>query len=699
MTSQGNPLNKGRLGVDIGGTFTDVVLEFQDQRFTRKVLTTNDNPVSACMRGIAETMHEAQTDPSDINTIIHGTTLATNAVIERKGAITSLVTTEGFRDTIEIGTEGRPEQYDINIVKPEPLVPRRRRFVVSERLNSAGEVLLELDESSLDALLPALDRANTEALAVGFLHSYVNPIHEVRTRDFFAKHRPAWSISLSSEVSPEFREFERFSTTCANAYVQPMVSSYLADFNNALKSQGFSCPLMLMLSNGGLTNIKTAQQFPVRLIESGPAGGAIFAGDVARRCNVDRAISFDMGGTTAKVCMLDDGRAQSSRRFEVGRVYRFRKDSGIPLRIPVIDMVEIGAGGGSVAHVDELGRLAVGPESAGSSPGPACYGLGGKRPTVTDANLLMHRIDPDGFAGGKMALDANAASQAMVAGVSSILELGTVSAAFGVTEMVCENMASAARVHAIESGKNANDRTLIAFGGAAPLHACQLADKLGISRILVPANAGVGSAVGFLRAPVAYEVVRTLFQSLERFDCELTDRVNAEMQSEARHHVEAATGTGVPLSYRRRAYMRYRGQGHEIPVETPVGSLGADAPAMLQSLFDQEYRKVFGRNVGGVATGEIVSWSVMVSSPPHPDLVEPPAARTRLRSTAREVFDSVAESMKAFAVVARKDLNADQTIDGPAIIVEDETSIIVSSSFDARVLPGGDINLVRRLGK
>ena len=687
------------MGVDIGGTFTDVVLEFQDQRFTRKVLTTNDNPVSACMRGIAETMREAQTDPSDINTIIHGTTLATNAVIERKGAITSLVTTEGFRDTIEIGTEGRPEQYDINIVKPEPLVPRRRRFVVSERLNSAGEVLLELDESSLDALLPALDRANTEALAVGFLHSYVNPIHEVRARDFFAERRPAWSISLSSEVSPEFREFERFSTTCANAYVQPMVSSYLADFNNALKSQGFSCPLMLMLSNGGLTNIKTAQQFPVRLIESGPAGGAIFAGDVARRCNVDRAISFDMGGTTAKVCMLDDGRAQSSRRFEVGRVYRFRKDSGIPLRIPVIDMVEIGAGGGSVAQVDELGRLAVGPESAGSSPGPACYGLGGKRPTVTDANLLMHRIDPDGFAGGKMALDANAASQAMVAGVSSILELGTVSAAFGVTEMVCENMASAARVHAIESGKNANDRTLIAFGGAAPLHACQLADKLGISRILVPANAGVGSAVGFLRAPVAYEVVRTLFQSLERFDSELTDRVNAEMQSEARHHVEAATGTGVPLSYRRRAYMRYRGQGHEIPVETPVGSLGADAPAMLQSLFDQEYRKVFGRNVGGVATGEIVSWSVMVSSPPHPDLVEPPATRTRLRSTAREVFDSVAESMKAFAVVARKDLNADQTINGPAIIVEDETSIIVSSSFDARVLPGGDINLVRRLGK
>ena len=511
--------SKVRVGIDIGGTFTDIALEVGDKRFTSKLLTTHEDPVIACMSGLETVTSAADVAPAGIDLIIHGTTLATNAIIERKGATTSMVTTEGFRDTIEIGTEGRPEQYDINILKPAPLVPRRRRFTVRERLNRDGEALLPLIEDDLEALLPALDAAETEALAIAFIHAYANPEHELRARDVFARKRPDWSISISSEISPEFREYERFSTTSANAYIQPLVSRYLTAFDQALEARGYRCPMMLMLSSGGLTTIETACRFPVRLVESGPAGGAIFAGDIASRLGIDEAISFDMGGTTAKICLLENGKAQTSRRFEVARVYRFRKDSGLPLRIPVIDMVEIGAGGGSIAHIDELGRLAVGPESAGSEPGSACYGLGGDKTTVTDANLLMGRIDPEGFAGGNMTLDRDAAVRAIQRDIGSAMALDDVTASFGVTEMVCENMASATRVHAIESGKNCEGRTLIAFGGAAPLHACQLADKLGIDRIIIPTHAGVGSAVGFLRAPIAYEIVHTLYQKARRLRC------------------------------------------------------------------------------------------------------------------------------------------------------------------------------------
>ena len=606
---------KGRIGVDIGGTFTDVVLEFNEKRYTRKILTTQENPSIACMDGIARVMQDACAKPDDIGVIVHGTTLATNAVIERKGSKVSLITTQGFRDTIEIGTEGRPEQYDINILKPSPLVPRRRRFTVPERLNRDGKALVSLQVESLESLLPSLDSAGTEALAIAFLHSYVNPVHELRARDFFARHRPDLPISLSSEVSPEFREFERFSTTCANAYVQPLMLRYLTEFDSMLHSSGFSCPLLFVLSSGGLTTIETAKKFPVRLIESGPAGGAIFACEIARKCKLEHAISFDMGGTTAKICMLDHYQAQTSRRFEVARVYRFRKDSGIPLRIPVIDMVEIGAGGGSIAHIDELGRLAVGPESAGADPGPACYPGGGGKPTVTDANLLMGRIEADGFAGGEIPLDVASASAAMANEVSSAIGLGETAAAFGVTEMVCENMASAARVHSIESGKNPQGRTLIAFGGAAPLHACQLAGKLGISRIVIPADAGVGSAVGFLRAPISYEVVQTVYQSLDDFDPMQTNQICEKMLEEAHRHVAAGVGKDVPTVVRRRAYMRYRGQGHEIAVNIPMETLDNDTAGMMQNIFDAEYKKVFGRNVGGIASGEVVSWSISVSSP------------------------------------------------------------------------------------
>ena len=688
-----------RVGIDIGGTFTDVALEVGGRRFTSKVLTTTDNPALACMEALEEGLAGSRTEPSGVDVIIHGTTLATNAVLERKGAVTSLLTTEGFRDTIEIGTEGRPEQYEINIVKPRPLVPRRRRFTVAERLNSRGEVLIPLDEDALAALLPFLDAAGTESLAIGFIHSYVNPLHERLARDYFAKRRPAWSITLSSDVSPEFREFERFSTACTNAYVRPLIERYLDRFEASLRERGFRCPLLLMLSSGGLTTVETAKRFPVRLMESGPAGGAIFAGTIARAHRLDKVVSFDMGGTTAKICLIDAGTAQTSRRFEVARVYRFRKDSGIPLRIPVIDMVEIGAGGGSIAWLDELGRISVGPESAGAQPGPACYGFGGRAPTVTDANVVMGRISADHFAGGKVSLVPARAEEALQAAIGDAMGLSHDAAAFGVTEVVCENMASAARVHAIESGKNVDDRTLIAFGGAAPLHACQLADKLGIRRIVIPRDAGVGSAVGFLRAPIAYEVVRTLYQCVTDFDPELVNRMYDAMEDEATRYVRLGAGEGARLEIRRQAYMRYQGQGHEIAVELPPGRFGSDSGSALQTLLDRAYRRAFGRDIGAIAAAEVVAWSTTVRTAPHPDLRPDVCGNGRGEEPApgeRSIIDPSSREALAFRVHHRDALSPGDRVDGPAVVSEDETTTVVASQFVARILPGGEIELTSR---
>src|SRR5438876_4138406 len=514
----------GRLGVDIGGTFTDVALEVSDaigeRRFSAKILTTPEAPERAVIAAIREVLREAVLAPRDLSLIIHGTTLATNAIIERKGAKTALVTTEGFRDTIEIRHENRFEQYDVNIDLPPPLVPRRLHYVVPERINAQGGIVVPLDEGAVERLAERLAADRVDSVAIGFLHSFTNPAHEARARDILAAHLSNVTLTLSSEVSPEMREYERFSTACANAYVQPMMGRYLASLEELLRKEGFRCPLFLMLSGGGLTTVETAIRFPVRLVESGPAGGAIFASHIARQCGLDKVLSYDMGGTTAKICLIDEFQPQTSRAFEVARIYRFKKGSGLPLRIPVIEMVEIGAGGGSIARVDRLKRISVGPDSAGADPGPACYGRGGAAPTVTDADLLLGRIDPTGFSGGRMALDRAAAERAMQAHVAAPLDLALSLAAFGVSEIVDENMANAARVHAIESGKDARGRTLVAFGGAAPLHAARMADKLGLDRVLVPSNAGVGSAVGFLRAPIAYEIVRSQLQRLGAFDSE-----------------------------------------------------------------------------------------------------------------------------------------------------------------------------------
>ncbi len=588
-----------RLGVDIGGTFTDVALEVGDRRYTAKGLTTSRAPEQGVLAILGSVIAEAGIAPGDVRLIIHGTTLATNALIERKGAKTALLTTEGFRDVVEIRHENRFEQYDVNIDLPPPLVPRRLRLPIRERIDAQGDVLVPLEETSISRAIDTLAAKQVEAVAVGFLHSFINPDHERRVGDALARQLPDLFVTLSSDVSPEMREYERFSTACANAYLQPLIGSYLAKLERELARAGFRCPMLLMTSGGGITTAETAIRFPVRLVESGPAGGAIFAACIARQHGLDQVVSFDMGGTTAKICFIDQAWPQTARMFEVARIYRFVKGSGLPLRIPVIEMVEIGAGGGSIASVDTLGRISVGPQSAGSEPGPVCYRRGGREPTVTDADVALGRIDPVTFSGGKMALDTAGAKGAIAERIGAKLRLSTEHAALGISEVVDENMANAARVHAIESGKDVRSRTLIAFGGAAPLHAARVAAKLGIGRVLVPANASVGSAVGLLRAPVAYEIVRGRLMRLPDFDAAAANSLLAEMRAEA----EAIVRRGAPaaeLNEQRSAFMRYRGQGHEIAVALPVRDFTAADRSTIAALFEDAYRRLYSRPIPGV---------------------------------------------------------------------------------------------------
>ncbi len=684
-----------RLAVDIGGTFTDLALEKGGRRVTAKVLTTPEAPERGVMEGVRAILAQAGIGPADVAILIHGTTLATNAIIERKGARTALVTTQGFRDVLAMGNESRYDQYDLNIALPEPLVPRHLRLPVAERLDNAGRVLLKLDEAGVRALVPVLRREAVQSVAVGFLHSFVNAAHERRAREILEAELPGVPVSISSEVSPEMREWERFSTTAANAYVQPLMASYLTRLAGELKGIGLEAPVFLMLSGGGLTTIETACRFPIRLVESGPAGGAIFSAHVARECGLGSVLSFDMGGTTAKVCLIDDFRPQTSRTFEVARVGRFRKGSGLPLRIPVIEMVEIGAGGGSLAHVDSLGRIGVGPESAGAMPGPACYGRGGTKPAVTDANLALGRYDGARFAGGTMTLDEGAAKAALGEHVGAKLGLAPEMAALAVVEMVDENMANAARVHAIESGKGYDGRTMIAFGGGGPVHGFRVAEKVGIERVLVPSGAGVGSAIGFLRAPVGYEVVRSLYQRFRTFDVAAVNALLDDMVREA-ESVVAAGSFGAPTRQSRIAFMRYVGQGHEIAVTLPARTLGeADVPA-IRAAYDAEYSRFYDRPVPG-SDVEIMSYAVVVATvPPDTPAVAPVAGgAAAVPVGSQRVRDSVTGEVADWAVYDRAALSPGAAVAGPAVIAEDETSTLVGPGWRASVTAQGYIELVR----
>ena len=688
-----------RIGVDIGGTFTDVVLEKGQMRHIAKVLTTPRAPAEGVEQGIQSVLAASGVTPGEVSLIIHGTTLATNALIERKGVTTALVTTQGFRDSVEMGSESRFEQYDINMEKPLPLGPRRRRFAVPERLNAAGEVILELDEAAVTALVEPLKSQNVESIAIGFLHSYVNPAHERRAHEILAAALADVTFTLSSDVAPEMREYERFSTACANAYIQPIMAQYLRRLEAGLKSQGFGCPLFVMLSGGGVADIETGIRFPIRLVESGPVGGAIFSSYAAAECGLSQVLSFDMGGTTAKICVINDSKPHTERAFEVARAHRFLKGSGLPLRIPVIQMVEIGAGGGSLARIDFLGRIAVGPESAGAEPGPACYGQGGEAPAVTDADVVLGRIDPTAFAGGRLTLDAKLADAALTRDVGAALSLAPDMAALGVSEMVDENMASAARVHAIEIGASLTARTMIAFGGAAPLHAARLAEKLDIDRVLIPTNAAVGSAVGFLRAPVAYQVVKSAYQKISQFDAEAANEVLAAMQAEAREVVRRGA-PGAETEEKRTAYMRYLGQGHEVAVAFPARRWKAGDGTFIRQAFETAYEKTYGRIIPNLDL-ELVSWAVEVSA--TVDAPAPAGAAGEASAPApyanRRLLDAGSGQYVEAPAYRREELQPGSRVAGPAIIVEEDTSTVVSPTFDATVNALGYIVLERKNGE
>lgn len=676
-----------RLAADIGGTFTDVVLEVETPdgitQFTAKVLTTPQSPADAVLEGVEAVLAQALIDTGDIELVVHGTTLATNALIERRGARTALVCTEGFRDSVAMAHENRFEQYDIFMERPDPLVPRYLRLGVPERLSADGDVLIPLDGGAVHGLIPTLVENEIESVAIGFLHSYVDPRHEIEARSILLEALPHLSVTLSSEVCPEIREYERLSTACANAYVQPLMATYLTDLAEQLDKLGIAAPLMLMLSNGGLCTLDTAVRSPVGLVESGPAGGALLAARIAAEHGVDELLSFDMGGTTAKLCLLTDGQPSTSREFEVARVYRFLKGSGLPLRIPVIDLVEIGAGGGSIISVDQLGRIEVGPESAGSEPGPACYGRGGLAPTITDADVLAGRIRAEWFAGGRLPLDLSAAAQAVADGVAGPLGIDNDAAVVGVGEMVVENMANAARVHAVDRGRDLGGGAMVAFGGAAPLHACRLAERLGTHTVIVPPGAGVGSAIGFLRAPVSYELVRTCHQQLDRFDREPVNRVLGELLTEARLVVSEADGSAA-LVETLYASMRYRGQGHEIEVELPLTQFGPGDEAVLLDAFDRAYRSLYTRVIPGMVA-EVLTWRVKVSTlVPPPEPVADPAPRALVASRHERVLDPD-DGWLDFAVFRRADLKPGDCFTGPALVVEDQTTTVVSPRFDARI--------------
>ena len=687
---------KIRLGVDIGGTFTDVVLEKGKEIFSSKVLTTAEFPEIAILEGILDVAKKANIETSSISQIIHGTTLATNALIERKGARTALITTKGFRDVIEMRTESRFEQYDLNLVMPLPLISRDNRYVINERMSANGDVLIAISETEVTELVKILKTKNYQSIAIGFIHSYSNNSHEKWLKKMLAKQLPNTMISISSEVSPQMREYERFNTVCANAYVKPMMKSYLIRLQNILIKQKIICSIFLMHSGGGIISLKDATEYPVRLIESGPAGGAVFAATIAKKHNIRNIVSFDMGGTTAKICLIKNQKPKTSRVFEVARSYRFKKGSGMPISIPVIDMVEIGAGGGSLSYVDDLQQIRVGPQSAGSRPGPACYGLGGTLPSVTDADLLLGKLSVEYFAGGSIKLNKKNAEKSLEVNIGSKLNTSNKIAAYGVSEVVDENMANAARVHAVENGEDLSDFTMIAFGGAAPLHANRICEKLGVDEFIIPEGAGVGSAIGFLNAPFSFEATKSFYSKISNFNPRLTKKVFNQLQKEALTFVSSCDPE-EPIKLEFKVYMRYKGQGWEIPVYLREKETNELNGKELKKLFEREYKKIFGRVVDDIDI-EMTVWSVnaFTSSEKVPEIARIRGKNPLKILSKRSIFDPQLGKQVSAKVINRNELNKGDLIDGPAIITEDETTIVVMSNFKAVVQIDKSIRVSRK---
>lgn len=697
MSNKQNP----RLSVDIGGTFTDVVLMSSDGEIlsSAKTPTTHSNPSDGAMVGVLRVFEQSGVAIDQVGLFVHGTTLATNALIERRGADVACVTTEGFRDILEIGYERRYDQYDVMIDKPDLLVPRSRCFTVPERMSWQGQVLLPLNTGAIDELVEKIERSGVQALAIGLLHSYANDAHEVRLGELLQQRLPKLSISLSSEVSPEAREFDRLCTTIANAYIQPLMASYLDSLARQLAAAGLTSPILMITASGGMTTLDTAARLPIRLVESGPAGGAVLAAQIAEQCHADSVLSFDMGGTTAKLCLIDHYRPQQARHFEIARASRFIKGSGMPVRIPVIEMIEIGAGGGSIAGIDSLGRLKVGPQSAGSEPGPAAYGKGGQHATVTDADMAMGYLDAEHFAEGLLQLNATANEEALSAEVAQPLNVNVMQAAVGISEIVNENMANAARMHAVESGKDLGNRLMIAFGGNGPLHATRIARRAGIKRILIPPNPGVGSAVGFLFAPVSFEIVKSYYTLLEEIELSKLNTFLDGLITEATAIVKYAVPED-PLQHRRVAFMRYQGQGHEIEIELPDHVLEGNDISELRDRFEAEYRHQYSRPVPGMKI-EILNWGVSVSNKPERLSAEHKnkcSTDVKLLTDAltREITCDYTGDTVIARIYERSQLITGQTIDGPALIVEPQTTTMVSADFTAEVDTQKNILLSRR---
>ena len=675
----GKPL---RVGVDIGGTFTDLIaFDVRTGRLSLgKTLTTPTEPARGVIIGMMETLHTAGEEPSAVSGIVHGTTLVTNALIERKGAVTALLATDGFRDAVEIRREGRYDLYDLFIEMPTPLAPRRRRLGIRERVLADGSVYLPLDTAQLPEIVAQLRALGTEAVAVSLMHSYQNPDHERQIGEALATLAPEMIVSLSSEVVPEIREYERTSTTLANVYVRPLVERYLADLVTRLDDLGITdAPLFIMLSSGGTATVETARRFPIRLIESGPAAGALAAAYYGTLTGRADLLSFDMGGTTAKACLIENGEPLIASDFEVARVYRFKKGSGLPVRVPVIEMIEIGAGGGSVARVDTLGLLKVGPDSAGADPGPACYGRGGMEPTVTDADLLLGYLDPDFFLGGKMQLDRDAAARA-VARIAEPLGLGITEAAWGIHQVVNENMAGAARIHAVERGKDPRRYPVFAFGGAGPVHAYRVARILGAPELIVPLGAGVTSALGFLVAPLAFDYVRSYYARLDNLDWAKADALLTEMASEGAATLAEAGVTRTGLTFRRSAEMRYIGQGFEVSVPLPDGPLTPERLPEVQEAFAVAYRALYGRTAEGVPL-EVLTWRVVVSGPrPELALGSDTFGTANVRDAQkgeRRIYLPEHGGFTVAPVYDRYRLGTGATFSGPAVIEERECTVIL----------------------
>jgi N-methylhydantoinase A len=677
------------LGCDIGGTFTDFVLvdddtgEFQ----INKCLTTPSDPSDAVEEGIRGLLERVPGFMPKIDEIIHGTTLVINAIIERKGAKTALITTRGFRDVLELGREMRYDAYDIFAEYPEPLVPRSLRKEVAERVTADGRVIVKLNTEEVKQVLTGLCDSGIESLAVCLINSYENPSHEVQIKEIVKKIAPDLSLSTSFEVLPQIREYERTCTTTTNAYVKPITAKYLTKLSTRLESLGFKGKLFIMLSSGGITSVETAREYPVRIIESGPTAAVIASQHYGKMFQIKDMFCFDMGGTTAKSCLIQKGQAGLVSTFEVGRVQRFKKGSGLPIQVPVVDLMEIGAGGGSIARMSKMRLLQVGPESAGADPGPACYNRGGKNPTVTDADLVLGYLDPNYFLGGTMPLDKSAAEKAIEEKVAKPLETQVTEAAFGIHDLINETMAAAAKTHIAEKGGNPNIVTISAFGGAGPVHAYGLAKKIGAPRVMVPPLAGVGSALGFFTAPVAFDLTRSHREALDDADFKQIEQLFEALEKEGAAILQEAD-KDQKIIFERTLMMRFVGQGAETDLSIDNKPFDQWKKTEIRALFDAVYQKLYGRTYRETPV-EFVTFKVRASLPERPFRI--PSLKNRGKSIEdclkgeRQAFSLIQKEYIPYQVFDRFKLYAGAVLNGPAIIEEKESTIIVGEDAKASV--------------